>query len=348
MAFSPGMTPNRRISRQERGAWMLFAPAEEDVPTVMRQSLAAALIAAASVFADPAAAATEPDVVYSVAAGDTATYAVRYIRGGSLGGRPILVTAIGYDLDVAIKSVTPDAIVATVTTSAVDVSVNGKRVLDPPDFDSVLYFAADGLPIDIAIAPDGTVGDVIGWETLRGDLEQRVLDKAGNNQTIRATAHDFFADLSASAAAEIFARPLALSAAGRIVKLASPDRRSVDARGVALPSFTSGAKGNWTFTLIDAPTTSRLPGATTIEWLGVPNVEDLRAILRTVAAQFSEINPDSAPALAVIERDARMWQRFLSSYDPETGKLLEMSGQMELVAGPIQRKVAIEAREKGL
>ena len=80
-----------------------------------------------------------------------------------------------------------------------------------------------------------------------------------------------------------------------------------------------------------------------MEWLGVPNAEDLRAILKTVAEQFSQIEPESAPALAVIERDARMWQRFLASYDPKTGQLLEMSGQMELVAGPIQRKVAIEA-----
>jgi hypothetical protein len=77
-----------------------------------------------------------------------------------------------------------------------------------------------------------------------------------------------------------------------------------------------------------------------------PEAEDLRAILASVAAQFSEIAPENAPALATIERDARMWQRFLASYAPETGELIEMSGQMELVAGPIQRKVAIEARRK--
>jgi hypothetical protein len=41
-----------------------------------------------------------------------------------------------------------------------------------------------------------------------------------------------------------------------------------------------------------------------------------------------------------------MWQRFLASYDPKTGQLLEMSGQMELVAGPISRKVAVEAVAK--
>ena len=157
------------------------------------------------------------------------------------------------------------------------------------------------------------------------------------------STEDFFANLTPVAAAEIFARPLALSAAGRIVKLEAPARRSVDAKGIAIPSFTSNAKGNWTFSLVDAPSKNRLPGAVTVEWLGVPNAEDLRAILKTVAAQFSEIEPDNAPALAVIERDARMWQRFLSSYDPKTGQLLEMAGQMELVAGPIQRKVAIEA-----
>ncbi|MBN9021714.1 MAG: hypothetical protein J0H08_06410 [Rhizobiales bacterium] len=313
---------------------------------MMRQCLAAALFAASCAVALPSQAAGDPDIVFKVEAGDHADYAVRYIRGASLGGRPNIVTAVSYDLGVDIKSVTPEAIIATVTTTAVDVSVNGQRVLDPPDFDSALYLAAEGIPIDVSITPDGTVGDVQDWDALKATLETRLLEKAGKNEAIRATAHDFFGSLGAAPAAEVFARPLALSAAGRIVKLSSPDRRSVEAKGVALPSFTSAAKGNWTFTLIDAPTASRLPGAVTIEWLGVPNAEDLRAILRSVAAQFSEIDPESAPALAVIERDARMWQRFLSSYAPETGQLIEMSGQMELVAGPIQRKVAIEARRK--
>ncbi len=311
-----------------------------------RQSLAAALLAVACAFALPAQAADEPDVVYKVAAGDSSAYAVRYIRGASLGGRPNIVTAVSYDLGVDIKSVTPEQIIATVTTSAVDMSVNGQRVLDPPDFDSALYLAATDIPIDVSLAPDGTVGEVQDWDALKATLEKKVLEQAGTNQAIKATAHDFFGSLGAGPAAEVFARPLALSAAGRIVNLSAPDRRSVEAKGIALPSFTSAAKGNWTFTLIDAPTASRLPGAVTIEWLGVPNAEDLRAILRSVAAQFSEIDPESAPALAVIERDARMWQRFLSSYAPTTGQLLEMSGQMELVAGPIQRKVAIEARRK--
>ena len=311
-----------------------------------RQSLAAALFAAACAFALPSMAAGDPEVVYKVAAGDTADYAVRYIRGASLGGRPNIVTAVSYDLGVDIKSVTPEEIIATVTTSAVDVSVNGQRVLDPPDFDSALYLAADGIPIDVSISPDGIVGEVQDWDAVKATLEEKVLEKADKNEAIRATAHDFFANLGAAPAAEVFARPLALSAAGRVVKLSAPSRRSVEAKGVALPSFTSAAKGNWTFTLVDAPTASRLPGAVTIEWLGVPNAEDLRAILKTVAEQFSQIDPESAPALAVIERDARMWQRFLTSYAPETGQLLEMSGQMELVAGPIRRKVAIEARRK--
>lgn len=316
-------------------------------PNVKRYRLAAAaVIVTAWALAAPAQAAGDPEVVHSVAAGDSATYAVRYWRGGSFGGRPTPVTAISYDLGVTIKSVTPDAIIATVTTSAVDVNLAGRRVLEPPDFDSALYLAADGLPIDIAITPDGIVGDAMNWDSLRTTLEERVVARAGSNEMIRTTAHGFFEGLTATSAAEIFARPLALSAAGRVVKLSAPDRRSVDAKGVALPSFTSAAKGNWTFTLIDAPTRDRLPGAVTIEWLGVPNAEDLRAILGSVAAQFSEIDPENAPALALIERDARMWQRFLASYAPESGALLEMSGQMELIAGPIQRKVAIEARRK--
>lgn len=314
--------------------------------SVKRYRLAAALLAAACAFAAPAHAAGDPDVVYAAKPGDATTYTVRYWRGGSYADRPAPVTTVSYDLGITVKSVTPDEIVATVTTSAVDVNVNGQRVLDPPDFDSALYLAADGIAINVAITPDGIVGDALDWETLKTTLEERVIDKAGGNETIRATAHEVFAGLTAAAAAEVFTRPLALSAAGRIVKLSSPDRRSVEAKGVALPSFTSAAKGNWTFTLVDAPSRNRLPGATTIEWLGVPNAEDLRAILASVAAQFSEIAPENAPALATIERDARMWQRFLASYSPETGELIEMSGQMELVAGPIQRKVAIEARRK--
>ena len=52
-----------------------------------------------------------------------------------------------------------------------------------------------------------------------------------------------FADLSAVAAAEIFARPLALSAAGRIVKLQAPARRSVDAKGIANTSGGRTSRG---------------------------------------------------------------------------------------------------------
>lgn len=311
-----------------------------------RQSFAAALFAAVCLLGPSAHAADDPEVVFSAGAGDRSIYQVNYWRGGSLGGKPTPVTVITYDLDVAVTSASAEGIVATVTNTAVNVTVNGKRVLTAPDFDSLLYFAADGVPIDVEISPDGIVGAVANWETVKADLAARALEKAGTDEALRRTAEEFFAGLSPAAAAELLARPLALSAAGRIVKLAAPARRSVDAKGVALPSFTSNAKGNWTFSLVDAPTRNRLPGAVTIEWLGVPNAEDLRAILKTVAAQFSEIEPDSAPALAVIERDARMWQRFLSSYAPDTGQLLEMSGQMELVAGPITRKVAIEAVSK--
>jgi hypothetical protein len=311
-----------------------------------RQSLAAALFAAFCFLGPSAHAEDDPEVVFAVASGDRSTYQVSYWRGGSLGGKPTPVTVITYALDVAVKSAEPDGIVATVTSTAVDVTVNGKRVLSAPDFDSLLYFAADGLPIDVEISPDGIVGAVAEWETVKAELAARALEKAGTDEALRRTTEEFFASLGPVAAAEILARPLALSAAGRIVKLEAPARRSVDAMGVALPSFTSNAKGNWSFSLVDAPTRNRIPGAVTIEWLGVPNAADLRTILKSVAEQFSEIEPESAPALAVIERDARMWQRFLASYDPETGRLLEMSGQMELVAGPIQRKVALEAVAK--
>ena len=285
-------------------------------------------------------------MVFSAAPGSKSAYAVSYWRGGSYAGKPTPVTVVSYSLDVTIKSASPEGTVATVTHSAVDVSVNGQRVLVPPDFDSLLYMAADGLPMEITLAADGIVGEVGDWDNVRATLLQRAKEKSASDAALARTAEEFFAGLSPAAAAEIFARPLALSAAGRIVQLEAPGRRQVEAKGVALPSFTSNAKGNWTFSLIDAPTRNRVPGAVTVEWLGVPNAEDLRSILKTVAAQFSEIDPESAPALSVIERDARMWQRFLASYEPDTGRLIEMSGQMELVAGPIQRKVAIEASTK--
>ncbi len=306
-------------------------------------SLAAALLAAIGILGPSAHAQADPDVIFSAAPGDRSTYEVSYWRGGSFDGKPTPVTVITYDLEVEFKSTAPEGLITTVTSTAVNATVNGQRVLSPTDFDSLLYFAAEGVPIDVEVSPNGIVGAISNWESTKSDLKARALEKAGSDEVLRQTAEDFFADLTAVAAAEIFARPLALSAAGRIVKLEAPARRSVDAKGIAIPSFTSNAKGNWTFSLVDAPSKNRLPGAVTIEWLGVPNAEDLRAILKTVAAQFSEIEPKNAPALAVIERNARMWQRFLSSYDPDTGELLEMAGQMELVAGPIQRKVAIEA-----
>jgi hypothetical protein len=312
----------------------------------MRQTVAAAMLTAFCLLAPAVQADDDPEVIYSVTPGTDVVYDVSYWRGGSLGGRPTPVTVIAYDLAVGVKSAGAEGSIAVVTSSAIDVSVNGQRVLAPPDFDSLLYFAADGVPIDIEVSPDGIIGGVANWDAVKDHLKTRALEKAGSDEALRRTAEEFFSTLTPITAAEIFARPLALSAAGRIVKLKSPDRQSVDAKGIAIPSFTSGAKGNWTFSLVGAPSRNRLPGAVTVEWLGVPNAEDLRAILKTVAAQFSQIDPDNAPALAVIERDARMWQRFLASYNPDNGQLLEMSGQMELVAGPIQRKVAIEAVAK--
>lgn len=339
------MTPNRRISRCIiRGTGVPpGAPESERKPVLKRQSLAALVAAALCFLGLPAHAEDDPEVIFSAAPGDTSRLAVSYWRGGSFAGKPTPVTVIAYDLAVEIKSTGPDGTVAAVTISTVDVTVNGQRVLTPPDFDSLLYLAAAGIPIEIEISPDGIVDQVGNWDSVKASLAERAVEMAGDDEVLRRTAGEFFASLTSVAAGEILARPLALSAAGRIVKLEAPARRTVDAKGVALPSFTSNAKGNWTFSLVDAPSRNRLPGAVTVEWLGVPNAEDLRAILKTVAEQFSQIEPDSAPALAVIERDARMWQRFLASYDPKTGQLLEMSGQMELVAGPIQRKVAIEA-----
>jgi hypothetical protein len=329
-----------------RAASIRLRPKARGIPVLKRESLAAALLAAFCFVCAPAQAQDDLGVVFATAPGERSTFDVSYWRGGSYAGKPTPVTVITYDLGVEIKSASAEGIVATVTSNAVDITVNGQRVLTPPDFDSLLYLAADGVPIDVKMSPDGIIDEVADWDSVKAALTARVAKTAADNESLRRTADEFFASLTPVTAAEIFARPLALSAAGRIVKLEAPARRSVEAKGVALPSFTTNAKGNWTFSLVDAPSKNRLPGAVTIEWLGVPNAEDLRAILRTVAEQFSEIEPENAPALAVIERDARMWQRFLASYDPKTGQLLEMSGQMELVAGPIQRKVAIEAVTK--
>ena len=312
-----------------------------------RQSLAAAFFAVFCVgFVLTSARADDPDVIFSVAPGDKSAYAVSYWRGGAFAGEMTPVTVIHSELAVEVKSVTAEEIVATVTNTAVNATVNGQRTLTPPDFDSLLYFAADGVPIDLKISADGIVGEVADWDRVKATLTARAIEKAGDDKALRASTEAFFAGLSAVAAGEIFARPLALSAAGRIVKLEAPARRSVDAKGIALPSFTSNAKGNWTFSLVKTPPAVSVPDAVTIEWLGVPNADELRAILSQVADQLRAIEPENAPAMSVIEKDARMWQRFLATYDPKDGRLLGMSGQMELVAGPIQRKVAIEAIAK--
>ena len=80
------------------------------------------------------------------------------------------MTVVTYDLDVEVKSAAAEGIIATVTSTAVDVTVNGQRVLAPPDFDSLLYFAADGVPIDVKISPDGIVGEVANWDSVKADL----------------------------------------------------------------------------------------------------------------------------------------------------------------------------------
>jgi hypothetical protein len=315
-------------------------------PVLKRQGLLAVLIAAFSLFGLTAVRADDPEVLFSAKPGDRTTYAVSYWRGGSVGGRFTATTVVRYDLAVEIKSVSPEGVVATVTTGTVDVSVDGKRVLAPPDFDSLIYAAADGVPMDVRISADGIVDAVLDWDKVKASLTENAVAKAGTDNALRLTAESFFETLTPVAAGEILARPLALGAPGRIVKLESPARRTVDARGIALPSFASAAKGNWTFTLIPTPAQGRFPDAVTIEWLGVPNPEELRAILGAMADQLAETDPETAPAMSIIEQDARMWQRFIASYDPATGQLEELAGQMELRAGPIQRKVAIEAIAK--
>ncbi len=223
-------------------------------PDLKRQSPIAALVAVFCLcFVLTPAQADDPEVIFSVKPGDKSAYAVSYWRGGAFAGEMTPVTIIRHNLDVEVKSVSAEEIVATVTNTAVDTTINGQRTLTPPDFDSLLYFAADGVPIDLKINADGIVGEVADWDKVKATLTERAVEKAGDNAGLRASAEAFFANLSAVAAAEIFARPLALSAAGRIVKLEAPARRSVDAKGIALPSFTSNAKGNWTFSLVQTP-----------------------------------------------------------------------------------------------
>lgn len=291
----------------------------------------------------PAAANDDPDILFAASPGDRLAYAVSYWRGGSVGGRPTPVTVIRYNLDVGIKTADGERIVATVENRSVDVSIDGSRVLDPPDFDSLFYLAADGLALDVTLTPDGIVDSVEDWERVRAELTARAIAKAGDNRSLRLAAETFLAGLSAGGAAELLARPMALAAPGRIVKLAAPDRRLVDAKGVALPSFTTNARANWSFSLLDGPAASRHRDAMRIEWLGVPDTAELRTIIAAIAGQLESIEPGSAPAMAMLEKDARMWQRFTADYAGGTGQLIELTGQMELRAGPILRKVAIEA-----
>ena len=168
------------------------------------------------------------------------------------------MTVINYDLDVGIKSASPEGIVATVTHTAVDVTVNGQRVLTPPDFDSLLYIAADGLPIDVEISADGIVGEVDDWDSVKATLIERAKEKAGERRGAPPDRRRVLRqpqrrrrrrDLRAAARAR--APPAGSSSSRR------PARRQVEAKGVALPSFTSNAKGNWTFSLVDAPTRNR-------------------------------------------------------------------------------------------
>ncbi len=312
---------------------------------MMLKSLSAGL-AGLCLLAGAARAADDPEVIFAAKPGEHFSYSVSYGRSGTVGGRGTGTTLVRYDFDVTIKSASPDGIVATVTNSGVDMSLDGTRMLTPPDFDSLLLLATDGLPADIELTPDGIVDKVADWDRLKAELTTRALLKAGNDETLKKTVETFLPTFDAVAAAEIFARPLAMSAPGRIVKLKAPDRTSVEAQELELPSFVTHAKSHWTFTLIEAPKTGPSLQGVTIEWLGVPDSEQLRAILATVAGQLRDIEPDDQPAFSVIEKDANMWQRFLATYAPDTGILRRLSGEMELRAGPIQRKVAIEANAK--
>lgn len=314
------------------------------IPAFLLSLPAAGLMALTLLVLPAASLRAEPlSVPFAVEAGDDFTFAVRYLRATTMDGRPNPVVSVDYDLELKITEVDATGIRATVRSHGTNVAVDRQRIIAPPDFDSLVFLAADGLTAELEIAPDGGLVRVVNWEALRGELSAEAARRAGDNPAMIETLDALLPTVSAVDAIQFFARPLAMSAPGRIVTFNPPDQNSVTARGIELPSFATYAAGAWTFDLVRRPD---IPDSITIEWLGIPGTEELRAILAPIGEQLERISPLSEETRAEIAANGRMWQRFAATYGAEDGHLVEFQGVMELQAGPLGRRVAIEARAK--
>jgi len=289
--------------------------------------------------------AAEPvSVPFAMHAGDSSTFSVRYLRTTAMGGAPGPVIAVDYEMELKIAGVADKGLSATVRNTGMNITIDRQRVLGPPDFDSLLLAALDGLTAELEISADGAPVRVTNWETLRPTLIDKAKALAGDNQAMIQTVDTFLPKVSEVDAVQILARPLALSAAGRVATFDPPQRTSLEAGTLRLPSFATYAAGRWSFDLVPRPD---FPNSLTVQWLGVPGVEDLKAILRQAGEQANRISPLSEETRAAIESNGRMWQRFSATYDDRDGRLLEFQGVMELKAGPLERRVALEATAKG-
>lgn len=306
-------------------------------PALLR-TLAVTSLAVVPLLAGPAGpASAEPmSVPFAVAPGDSQSFFVRYLRATSIGQSAEPVLSVDYELEFAVTAVDDDGISATVRNFGANVALDRQRVLTPPDIDSLLLQAVDGLTADIHINPDGSLDRVTNWDALRGDMIDRAKKLAAGNEDMIKAVDLILPNVNAIDAVQLVARPLAMSAPGRIVTFDPPERTSVNVARIELPSFATYAAGAWSFDLVQR---NDIPDNTTVEWLGVPSAAELQAIL----APFAPRDGDGEGAAP----DGRMWQRFSASYDEASGELLFFQGVMELQAGPLRRRTALEAQAKG-
>lgn len=290
-------------------------------------------------------AAAEPMTVpYAPVVGETTTLIVRYLRVTANNQTPEPVVSVDYELDLTVTRQTPDGFEAKVRSRGTNVVLDRQRVIAPPDFDSLLLLAVDGLTAELEITDQGAMAAVTNWSSLRGPLVEKAIALAGDDENLVNTTLAFLPSIDDQSAVQLLARALAISAPGRMIAFDPPGRRAAEAADAALPSFATHARGRWSFDLLAQ---SPLPDSVMVQWLGVPNAESLRAILAPIGEQLSQAGPLDEKTRAAIEEDGQMWQRFSATYDDETGRLLAFQGAMELDAGPLLRRVAIEARAKG-
>jgi hypothetical protein len=315
------------------------------IAAILRNVLVAGVTAwCLALLASPPTAAAPVSVPFAMHAGDSSTFSVHYLRATTMAGAPAPVIAVDYEMELKITGVAEQALSATVRNTGMNITIDRQRVVAPPDFDSLLLAALDGVTAELEISADGAPVRVTNWETLRPLLTDKAKALAGDNQAMIETLDAFLPKVSDVDAVQILARPLALSAAGRVATFDPPQRTSLEAGKLRLPSFATYAAGRWSFDL--APN-SELPNSVTISWLGVPGAEDLKAILSQAGEQANRMSPLSDETRSEIENNGQMWQRFSATYDDRDGRLLKFQGVMELKAGPLERRIALEAVAKG-